>query len=210
MGIVGSIVGGVASGKASKKAAKIEAETQAANRAFAEKIYDKGVALIQPEVDSGNAAGGYIDALLGLDKTDSAAADKAFQNYRDTSGYQFLQDEAQKGVLANSAAAGAFQSGATAKALQERAMNLADQTKNNYITQLTDVANRGTSAKGSVISQGQNLTNTVVNANNAQGTAAANNALNQGAIINNVIGGISSSIGSSFGGGGGILSALFG
>jgi hypothetical protein len=204
-GIVGSIVGGVASSNSSSKAAKIAKQTAEENNAFAEKMYDKGEALITPEINSGDNAENYINGMLGIGSTtDATNASNAFGNYRDTSGYQFLMDQANNGIEANAAAKGAFQSGATAKALSQYDMNLADTTKNNYITQLTDVANRGTAAKSSLIGQGTNLTNTVTSNNNTASTAAQNNAINQGNIINNTLPNMSSSFGGS------ALSTLFG
>ena len=206
-GIVGSIIGGVSASSASKKAAKINAQAQADNRAFAQSMYDQGKALITPEINSGNSAENSINGLLGIGSTADAAAGQAgFSNYRDTSGYKFLMDQANNGIDANAAAKGSFQSGATAKALSNYDMGLADTTEGNYISQLTDVANRGTAAKSSLIGQGTNLTNTTVAANNSQAQSSAQNAINQGNIVNGTL----SNIGSSFSGGGGILSTLFG
>jgi hypothetical protein len=207
-GIVGSVVGGIASSSASKKAAKINAQAQADNRAFALDMYNKGSDLIQPEIGYGNSAEGAVNGLLGIGSTaDTAAGQAGFQNYRDTSGYQFLMDQGNQAVTQNAAAKGAFQSGATAKALVNYGQGLADTTENNYLSQLNTVANRGTAAKQSLIGQGQALTNTTVDANNSAAKSSSQNAINQGNIINGTL----QNIASSFpGGGSGALSTLFG
>ena len=57
---------------------------------------------------------------------------------RQTPGYQFKLSEALRGVNSNAYASGLGNSGATFKALQERAMGVADQGFNNYLAQVGD------------------------------------------------------------------------
>jgi hypothetical protein len=196
-GIVGSIIGGVASSNASSKAAKINAQAQSDNRAFAQSMYDQGKQLITPEINSANSAESGINGILGIGSAaDTAAGNAGFSNYRDTSGYQFLMDQANNGIDANAAAKGAFQSGATAKALATYDTGLADSTENNYLSQLNTVANRGTAEKNALLGQGTQLVNETTAANNSQAASSSQNALNQGNIINGTLTNLNSSFGS--------------
>lgn len=208
MGIVGSIVGGIFGSKASNDAANQAAQNAATNNAFAQHMYDANKELISPEIANSNLAQNSINGILGLGSAaDTAAGSSGLNAYKDTSGYQFLMDQGLGAVNANAAAKGAFQSGATAKALTNYATGLADQTQNNYLTQLTNVANRGTSEKNALMGQGTQLVTQTTANNNGASTAAQQNSINQG----NIISGTLSNIGSSFGGGGGgILGSLFG
>lgn len=55
------------------------------------------------------------------------AFDYGLDDYTGSPGYQWQQDEAQRAILANASATGARQSGATLKALQDRAQQIAYQ-----------------------------------------------------------------------------------
>lgn len=197
--IVGGIVGGVVSGNASKKAAKINAQTQATNRAFAQQMYDRGAAMVQPTVQRGGRADSYIDGLLGLGG-DKAAAENAWKAFRDSSGYQFQLDQAQNATTSNALANGMFGSGATAKALQDRAIQAANTSSQQYLGNLMGVSNQGQNAQNALLGQGNILTNQITNANNSQSQSSQNNALAQGAIWSKVAGDIGRTIdGSNFG-----------
>lgn len=198
-GGIGSIAGGVIASGASKKAAKINAKTQADNRAFAQNMYDQGKATITPWIDRSTKANSYIDGLLGLGG-DKTGADNAWSAFRDSSGYKFQLDQAQNATLGNAAARGAFQSGATAQALQNNAIQAANTSSQQYINNLTGVSNQGLSATNALLGQNTELTQNVIGANNSQASSSAANALAQGAIWNKTIDNVTSSLGSSFGG----------
>lgn len=94
--------------------------------------------------------GTYMGALTG---TDSGAG---FEQYRNSTGYQNIFDEAMRGVTTNAAARGLMGSGSTARALQTRAGNLAQQNQGNYLSQLLQGSQLG-------IQGGLNAGNTVAN-----------------------------------------------
>lgn len=92
---------------------------------------------------NGETSGRAIMNMLGLNGAE--AQEGAQEMFRNTPGYQFLQDEGARAVNANYAGRGALLSGAAMKALQDRAMGIADNTVQNYMKNLFDV---GTQAQG--------------------------------------------------------------
>ncbi len=61
-----------------------------------------------------------------------APLDISLNSYQRSPGYDFQQSEAQRATLAGSAATGALRSGAAAKALQDRAQNIANLDYTNW------------------------------------------------------------------------------
>lgn len=92
--------------------------------------------------------GDYFGALRG----DDAALDA----YRESTGYENIFNEAMRGVTSNAAARGLLSSGATIRASQDRAAQLAQQNFQNYLAQLLQGSQ--TSLTG-----GMNAGNTVAN-----------------------------------------------
>jgi len=90
-----------------------------------------------------------ISSLLGLGG--SRAQSDAFNNYRDSTGYNFQLDQGSKAITGNNAAKGILNSGSTAKALTSYGQNLASQSMNDYLSQLFNLGNLGLGA-GSLIS----------------------------------------------------------
>jgi hypothetical protein len=201
IGAVGSVAGAVASGKGAKKANKIAAQTADKNRALALGMYNDSVGRYTGDIQRGDNAGTAISALLGLGG-DPAAQQKAFQTYRDSTGYQFTLDQGLGAVNSNAYANGMGNSGATLKALQDRGSQVGNTYFNGYLTQLQNVQGVGSNAKSALTGAGQNYVAQGTNANNSQGQAAANNALYQGQLVTNTIGDLSklgsSQFGSSF------------
>lgn len=198
IGAVGSVAGGVAAGKGAKKAAKIAAQTADKNRALALGMYNDSVGRYQGDIDRGNAAGTAVSALLGLGG-DASAQQAAFQNWRDSTGYQFNLNEGLGAVNSNAYASGMGNSGATLKALQDRGTQVANGYFNQYLGNLQNVQGVGSNAKAALTGAGNTYSTQVTNANNNQGTAAANNALAQGQIIGNTIKDLASLGASQFG-----------
>lgn len=73
--------------------------------------------------------GNYFGALTGSDPT-------AYEQFRNSTGYQNIFDEAMRGVTSNAASRGLLGSGATLRASQDRAGQLAQQQYQNYLQQL--------------------------------------------------------------------------
>lgn len=81
-------------------------------------------------------------------------ADGAFQNYLNSSAYNFVKDEALSGLTNAAAGRGMFRSGATGKALEDRAANIGKTYFDNYLNHLTDVSKLSLGAGGLIGSAG--------------------------------------------------------
>jgi hypothetical protein len=199
-GIVGAVIGSSSQKKAAKVQAKATIDAQNKNQAFATDMYNKNTAMFTPQTTYGDAADKMIAGLLGTGG-DADSSGKAFQTFRDSTGYQTNLTEGLNAVTANNAARGTFQSGATAKALQDRGTQLNNGYLQQFLGNLTSQSNTGTAAKGAIAGQGTNLTNTIVNGNNAIGNAIGDKAVAQSNILNNLLKSVGNSLTSSFTGG---------
>jgi hypothetical protein len=88
---------------------------------------------------------------------------------RATPGYQFQVGEGTKAIERSAAAKGGLLSGAAGKALTTYSQGVADQTYNNYLSNLMSVAGLG-----------QNSANTTTSAGTSYANAASNNLLSAG------------------------------
>jgi hypothetical protein len=102
------------------------------------------------------------------------------QPFQQTPGYQFTQDEAMRGVMANASARGLVNSGSVLRALQDRSANIADQTYGNYMNRLAALSGIGQTATGQGMAAGQGFGGQASGVI-GQGTQAANNFMTQGA-----------------------------
>jgi hypothetical protein len=85
-------------------------------------------------VQQGTAGLGRVqDFLTGRDTT-------GFEQFRDSSGYQNIFNEAMRGVTSNAAARGLLSSGAMVRTAQDRAGELARQQYDNYLQRLMGVS----------------------------------------------------------------------
>lgn len=99
----------------------------------------------------GNAANGIANA---------GGAEAGYQNYLQNAGYAPAMRQLAQDVTGQGAAAGILNSGATAKALQTRGMELNNQYFNNYLEQLRGLSGLGLQAGGLVANTGQKSTGT--------------------------------------------------
>ena len=126
-----------------------QANTTQAQTNLLAQMYNQNRADQSPYRDAGQQAlGGYMQNLSG--------------DFRNTPGYQFMQNEGMRGVMANAAANRNVNSGATLRALQDRSMGIADQTYGQYMNRL-----------GSVMGMGQNAAAQTGNAASSYGQTAA-------------------------------------
>lgn len=104
-------------------------------------------------------ASSMMAQLLGAAPASQATTD-AFNNYKNSTGYQFQLGQGMDAINGNAAAKGLLQSGATAKALDSYGQNLASTTFGNYLNQLQGVANTGLQAAQTVGATGQTTNST--------------------------------------------------
>lgn len=172
-----------AAGDASNAAAKAAAQSLA----FQKQVYGDTQGNVQPTVNRGNAAGGELAGLLGTGGDPQASQD-AFNKYLGSTNYQFQLGQGEKALtFAN---APAFNSGATAKALNNYAQGQAGSALSGYEGLLQGQQGLGTSA-----ALGLGQIGTGISAQNSQtnqylGNAQGNAALAQGNDLSNAFQGI--------------------
>lgn len=198
IGAAGSVAGGLASGKGAKKAAKYQLQATRESNALLQSLYNQNQANFQPTIDSGNRATGQLDRLLGLVPLGEGESIESI--FHDTPGYDFRMSEALRGVNSNAYARGTANSGATLKALTDRAMDVADQSFNQYVGQVGDVANRGLGATSSLAGV-SNAFGQQVSANNQNAADARSNAaLAQAGAFQSMLNGLGNAAGQIFSG----------
>jgi hypothetical protein len=173
---------GLASMFMGNKSAK--AEQGAINQGF---DYMKSNPLMQQAQTQGGEAMGLRGALLGLGG-DQEAAEQGFQQYQDSTGYQFRMEQGQNAITGSRAARGILNSGASAKALTRFGQDFGSAEYEKYLGQLGQTADTGLEAAG--------LTGrTGAAAGEATAGSIANNTQNQ----MSGLGGLVKGIGSIFG-----------
>ena len=205
-----TVAGAAISAGAANHASNVAANAAAQNNALQSQIYQSNSANEQPYIQAGDTANTALQGFLGLGG-DPAATQKAFDNYLNSTGYQFTRQQGLDAATQSKAAAGMLGSGATLKALDAYGTGLASQYGQQYVDNLGSVANRGANSANALAGQGQSYANAVGSNNNSAATTAANaslvNASNTNALIGNALAAYGMSRGQSsfnaFGGGGG-------
>jgi len=208
IGGAGSLVGGIlGSGAANQAGAGVTAAAQQGNAGL-QNIENQSTANLQPFIDTGQHANSALAGLLGIGG-DPAASSAAFNNYLGSTNYQFQLNQGLNAT--KTAGAASFNSGATAKALNNYAQGQAGSALQGYEGQLSGLSGQGIGAAGTLGGLGnQNAGMQATNLLDAAGYAG--NADIYGASAwTNAAKGLASGL-SSFGGGSGgsALSGLFG
>lgn len=176
IGLVGSLASG---------ASKSSADSKAAQQSLTGYNYLTGNADNQNAqavgVNASNAGAqtqGAEAQLLGTAPVTSQTQN-GFNNYLNSTGYNFQMDQGTRALTGSAAAKGILNSGSTAKALTSYGQNLASTTFNNYLGNLSGLnsqqqatANTGVQAAGQVASAG-----TAGGANASAATQAGGNAM---------------------------------
>lgn len=176
----------VISSSASKKAVNAQTAANNANNALLQQNRAENQQQLQPFIDRGNTAGGYVADLLGIGG-DPARAHGAFDTFRGSTGYQFQLDQGLKAVNANAYARGMGDSGATLKALQNRGQAIADTSMQGYLGNLMSQRDSGVSAANALAGVGTATTQAMVAGNQNVADARSNAALANGANLSSAI-----------------------
>lgn len=112
-----------------------------------------------PQAQGGVDAFGMLGDALGIGGNPEAA-NGAFQNFLNSSGFKNILDQAMRGVTNSMAGRGLLRSGATGKALQDRAAGLGQQYFGNWLNQLSGASQLGQGAGGLITNAGQTSTST--------------------------------------------------
>lgn len=97
-----------------------------------------------------------IANLLGLNG--ATGQDDGFQKFKDSSGYNFIQDQGVRGITSSNAAKGLLGSGDTLKSISGYSSGLASSFLNSYLANLAGLSNTGIQA-GQVLSSAGNTAN---------------------------------------------------
>lgn len=114
--------------------------------------------LLTPNVGQGNAAMSTLGSLLGIG--DPAAGKATLTNFLDSTGFNFLRDQGERGITANAASKGLLNSGSTAKALTKYGTDLASTKMNDLFSQLTALGQYGLGSANTLAATGQKSTGT--------------------------------------------------
>ena len=200
--VVGTVASSGISSSATNKASRAATDAAAASNKLASDQFGVNSGNLNPAIERGNAAGGYVNDLLGIggDPTKAAAA---FGKYQDSTGYKYQLAQGLGAVNSNAYARGMGQSGATYKALQSRGNDIANNSFNTYLGSVQGVSQQGTSAAGALAGVSTNYVGQVAANNNsaadAIGNAALQNASNVNGSIQNLINAGAYAYGSSYG-----------
>lgn len=110
---------------------------------------------LTPALGSVGQSSGQLAALLGLNGTDAGAQAAAQAGFANTPGYQFARQQGLDALTQNGFARGLGNSGATLKGLDKFSTGLADQTYQNYMSNLMGYGQQGLGAAQTVGGVGQ-------------------------------------------------------
>lgn len=172
---------------AANSASKDAAQAQANTLAFTKQVYGDTQANVQPTIGEGQSAGSELAGLLG---TGGSAADStnAFNKYLGSTNYQFQLGQGEQGIA--SANAPAFNSGATAKALNNYAQGQAGTALSGYEGLLSGQQTLGTQAALGLGGVGTGSAGIINNANQAAANSEGSAALASGTADANALSGL--------------------
>ena len=105
------------------------------------------------QVDNVGRGANAVASLLGLGGSQDQTA--AFNQFKDSSGYNFIQDQGIRGINGTNAAKGLLNSGSALKGISQYSSNLASGFLNSYLSNLMGLSNNGIQA-GQVLSSAGN------------------------------------------------------
>lgn len=123
------------------------------------------------------------------------AAVNPWDQFRNSTNYQFRLNEGFKAANQGYAARGMLESGAAQKALLKYGQEFASNELGNYMGMLTNQQSMGLAGASALAGVGQNMVNNVTANNNSAGSAAANAQLMAGQANANMWGGIANGLG---------------
>lgn len=178
---IGSILGGKSQKKAANTAANAQIQTANQNNALARDIYGQNKAALSPFMQTGQAAGTQLNALLGLGTPEQATEARGdFRDWIGNSDYGFQFGQGANALNSGFAGAGTLQSGAAMKELEQFRQNLQSGYRGEYNSLLGNQQGVGLSGASALAGVGQNYANSVMTNNQNAGDAAANAALLKG------------------------------
>jgi len=194
IGGVGSIASGVIGSDAASGAAQAAKNAQQANNAAANSVYQTNTSNLQPYVNTGQSANGALAGLLGVGGN-AAQSNADFQNYLNSTNYKFQLGQGEQAI--DTANAPAFNSGATAKALNNYAQGQAGSALSAYEGQLSGLSNTGLQGASTLGSLGTQYASQIASNNNNAASIEGQAGLIGANAITGALGGLTSAYGSS-------------
>jgi hypothetical protein len=139
------------SASSSKNKSKQESTSSSLNQA-----YPFIQSTFAPETAYTGQSNNAIASLLGLNG--EAGQTEGFDNFRKSSGYDFVQDQGTQGIEASQASKGLLGSGSTLKGITNFSSNLANSFLSQYLSNLGSLGDRGLQA-GQLIAGAGNTSN---------------------------------------------------
>ena len=103
-------------------------------------------------INQGTGAGTQIADMLGLNG--NQAQNQGFNNWRNSTGYQFGLQQGMDSITGNAATQGLLNSGSTLKALDTYGQNYANTQYGNYVNQLQGLLGSGLQGAGILANAG--------------------------------------------------------
>lgn len=117
-------------------------------------------------IGQGGQAGSAIANMLGLNG--AASQDQGFNNFRNSTGYQFGMDQGMHAITGGAASKGLLNSGGTLKALQGFGQDYASSKYGDYMSQLQNLLGSGIAGAG-VLSGAGNVSNSTSEGSSSPG-----------------------------------------
>ena len=140
-GLAGAAITSSAAGGAAQDAENAAAQ----NNALEGQIYQNNTKLETPYINAGDTAENALTGFLGLGGNPQAT-DQAFNDYLNSTGYQFALNQGLDSVAQTKAAQGLLGSGSLVKALDSYGTGLAQQYGQQYVGDLQNLTNTGQGA----------------------------------------------------------------
>lgn len=191
--VAGGIAQGIIGSNAANKAAQAGQQAAKQSNQVATDVYQTNQNNLNPYIQTGAGAQNQLAGLLGVGG-DSAAANAAFQNYKNSTNYNFMLNQGLQGVEYGNAPA--FKSSATAKSLNNYAQGMAGNALQGYEGMLQGLGTTGAQSASTLGSLGSQYSNQYASNTFGGANAQAQGVLGSAAAIQN---GLSNTVqGSSF------------
>lgn len=170
-----AIAGSAISANATKTASKAATTAANNNNALQKQIYDANTANLNPFLQTGTSANTAQADFLGLNGSQPQST--AFNNYLNSTGYNFTTSQGINAITSNRAASGLLNSGSTLKALDQFGQANAQTYGQNYLNNLGGLSGQGLTAGSAIAGVGQNYGSQVSANNNSAATNVGNAAI---------------------------------
>lgn len=130
--------------------------------------------------NGGSFGGGYGTVNTPAPQSSTDAARAAFDQFRNSTGYQFRLGQGMDAVNSGYAGAGTLKSGAALKAINDYGQNMATNEFANYVGMLGNQQSLGANAASAQAGVSQNMGNSLAQIAMQKGDNAANAALAKG------------------------------